>query len=130
MCDQYHPGKANLVAGALSRKSQQVDEAESSDLDSLLCGMRRILIEIDFEELKTLQRRDPKLLAIRKKVRKSKGPLHYSLDKDGILRFRDRRVISQDSEFNERILAEAHAAPYSVHLGSTKMYQDLKRNFW
>ena len=143
---KYHPGKANLVADALSRKSQQVDEAESSDLDSLLYGMRRLLIEssqqeellssvldvrvVDFEELKTLQRRDPTLLAIRKRVRKSRGPLHYSLDKDGILRFRDRRVIPRDSEFKERILAEAHAAPYSVHPGSTKMYRDLKRNFW
>ncbi|XP_035546655.1 uncharacterized protein LOC118348672 [Juglans regia] len=54
----------------------------------------------------------------------------FGLDKDGILRFRDRRVIPRDSEFKERILAEAHAAPYSVQPGSTKMYRDLKRNFW
>ena len=79
------------------------DEAEPSELDSLLCGMRRLLIEssqqeeilssvldirvTDFEELKTLQRKDLKLLNIRKRVRKSRGPLHYSMDKDGILRF-------------------------------------------
>ena len=143
---KYHPGKANIVADALSRKSHLEDEAEPSELDSLFCGMRRLLIEssqqveilssvldirvTDFEELKTLQRKDPKLLNIRKRVRKSRGPLHYSMDNDGILRFRDRRVVPKDSEFKERIMAEAHAAPYSVHPDSTKMYRDLKKNYW
>ena len=27
-------------------------------------------------------------------------------------------------------MIEAHATPYALHLGSTKMYQDLKKNFW
>jgi hypothetical protein len=27
-------------------------------------------------------------------------------------------------------LEEAHFSPYIVHLGGTKMYQDLKRRFW
>jgi len=28
------------------------------------------------------------------------------------------------------ILREAHRTPYMVHLGETKMYQDLKQIFW
>ena len=52
------------------------------------------------------------------------------MDSDGILRFQDRRVVPKDSDFKERIMAEAHAAPYSVHPGSTKMYRDLKKNYW
>ena len=39
-------------------------------------------------------------------------------------------MVPKDSEFKERIMAEAHAAPYSVHPGSTKMYRDLKKNYW
>ena len=28
------------------------------------------------------------------------------------------------------ILAEAHGSRYSIHLGSTKMYHDLKEDYW
>ncbi|XP_041020452.1 uncharacterized protein LOC121262096 [Juglans microcarpa x Juglans regia] len=76
---KYHLGKANQATDALSRKSHLVDEAESSVLDSLICGMRRLLVE--------------------------------------------------NSKFKERILDEAHVAPFSVHPESTKMYRDLKRSF-
>ena len=27
-------------------------------------------------------------------------------------------------------MAEAHNTKYSVHLGGTKMYKDLRQNFW
>ncbi|KAF5475866.1 hypothetical protein F2P56_007628 [Juglans regia] len=102
-----------MKPNALSWKSYSVDEAESPGLDSLLFGMRRPLAEssqqeemltsihdirvLDFEELKTLQDNDSKL------------------------------VIPTHSEFKERILTEAHAAPYSVHHGSTKVKAEHQR---
>ena len=30
----------------------------------------------------------------------------------------------------ERILEEAHSSRYSIHLGSTKMYRDLREVYW
>jgi hypothetical protein len=33
-------------------------------------------------------------------------------------------------EIKEMILKETHQTPYSIHLGSTKMYMDLKEIFW
>ncbi|GJW29884.1 putative reverse transcriptase domain-containing protein, partial [Tanacetum coccineum] len=30
----------------------------------------------------------------------------------------------------EAVLTEAHSSPFSIHPGSTKMYRDLKHNFW
>ena len=43
----------------------------------------------------------------------------------------DGRVcVPNDGESKEHILYEAHHMPYSVHPGSTKMYQDLKTKFW
>jgi hypothetical protein len=33
-------------------------------------------------------------------------------------------------KIKELILKEAHETPYSIHLGSTKMYMDLKELFW
>ena len=30
----------------------------------------------------------------------------------------------------KEVLKEAHKSKFFIHLGSNKMYQDLKRNFW
>ena len=35
-----------------------------------------------------------------------------------------------DSELKQVILKEAHDTLYSIHPGGTKMYQDLKEQFW
>ena len=35
-----------------------------------------------------------------------------------------------DPEIRKLILQEAHDSPYSIHLGNTKMYLDLKDTFW
>jgi hypothetical protein len=39
-------------------------------------------------------------------------------------------IIPNDVELRRDILDEAHKTRYTVHPGSTKMYQDLKKNFW
>ena len=36
----------------------------------------------------------------------------------------------RDVELNNELLIYAHRAKYTIHLGNTKMYQDLKRRFW
>nr|GFB41936.1 putative reverse transcriptase domain-containing protein [Tanacetum cinerariifolium] len=41
-----------------------------------------------------------------------------------------RLVIPNDASLREALLAEARSSPFSVHLGSTKMYHDLKQYFW
>jgi hypothetical protein len=38
--------------------------------------------------------------------------------------------VPQKSEVKTNILREAHKTPYTVHHGETKMYRDLKQNFW
>ncbi|KAL5568269.1 hypothetical protein UlMin_024844 [Ulmus minor] len=54
----------------------------------------------------------------------------FSVTTDGILHYRGRLCIPNDAELKEQLLSEAHATPYSVHPGATKMYQDLKGRFW
>ena len=34
------------------------------------------------------------------------------------------------AEVRKEVLDEAHKSKFFIHLGSNKMYQDLKRNFW
>lgn len=66
--------------------------------------------------------KDSGLMNIRQKVMKSKGPLYFEIQDDGMLCYKDRKVIPADVEMKERILNEAHDTPYTVYPGSTKMY--------
>ncbi|WOG92319.1 hypothetical protein DCAR_0311582 [Daucus carota subsp. sativus] len=51
-------------------------------------------------------------------------------DNQGILRFSSRIWIPNVEELKNEILKDAHNSEFSIHPGSTKMYQDLKQNFW
>jgi hypothetical protein len=39
-------------------------------------------------------------------------------------------VVLKDFELRRMIMNEAHCSRYSIHPGTNKMYQDLKKNFW
>ena len=53
----------------------------------------------------------------------------FHQDKNGILWFESRIVVPKDHELRKQILDEAHLSKFSIHPGSSKMYQDLKQNF-
>ncbi|KAL4016622.1 hypothetical protein IC575_024274 [Cucumis melo] len=44
--------------------------------------------------------------------------------------FERRLCVPSDSAVKTELLSEAHSSPFSMHPGSTKMYQDLKRVYW
>jgi hypothetical protein len=54
----------------------------------------------------------------------------FRQDVDGFLWFKDRLVVPKDFELRRKIMDEAHCSQYSIHPGTNKMYQDLKKNFW
>ena len=54
----------------------------------------------------------------------------FSIGVDGGLRDDLHLYMPQDEEVRQRLLDEAHHSKYTIHLRSTKMYKDLKRNFW
>ena len=47
-----------------------------------------------------------------------------------MLWFKDRLVVPKDHELRNQILDEAHLSKLSIHLGSSKIYQDSKTHFW
>jgi hypothetical protein len=53
----------------------------------------------------------------------------FQQDVDGVLWFKDRLVVLKDFELCRKIMDEAHCSRYSIHPGTNKMYQDLKKNF-
>lgn len=54
----------------------------------------------------------------------------FSIHEDGSLRMLDGVCVPEDSEIVEELMQEAYSSPFSVHPGATKMYKDLKQNFW
>jgi hypothetical protein len=51
-------------------------------------------------------------------------------DAKGVVWFKDRLCVPDIKLIQELILKEAHETAYSIHPGSEKMYQDLKKRFW
>ena len=47
-----------------------------------------------------------------------------------LLWYKNRLCVPENSKIKKEIMTEAHATVYTAHPGSTKMYQDLKNNFW
>ena len=58
-----------------------------------------------------------------------KAPEFTKVEK-GTIWFRKRICVLDVEHLHEMILKEAHNSAYSIHPGSTKMYQDLKERYW
>ena len=60
------------------------------------------------------------------------GPKYegYSLETDGLLRYRGRMYIHENGDIRSIILKEAHRALYCVHPGVKKMYVDMRKLFF
>jgi hypothetical protein len=51
-------------------------------------------------------------------------------DAEGILWFKERLVVPRREAIKKKILDEAYTSWYSIHPGSTKMYHELRQQFW
>jgi hypothetical protein len=51
-------------------------------------------------------------------------------DAEGTLWFKERLVLLKKEALKKKILDEAHMSRYSIHSRSTKMYHDLRQQFW
>ena len=58
------------------------------------------------------------------------GPVNNSKSTDDGLLCQGRLCVPAVNKIKNEILTEAHNSPFSIHLGGTKMYQDLKQHFW
>ena len=54
----------------------------------------------------------------------------FTAKDNGFLYYIDRVCVPNDDELKKSILTEAHSGSFSMHPGSTKMYQDLKTTYW
>nr|GEZ22554.1 putative nucleotidyltransferase, ribonuclease H [Tanacetum cinerariifolium] len=78
---------------------------------------------------KEAQKEDAELWAVFQKSEEDEQA-KFRVDDDGVMWFGDRLYVPSDPTLREVVLSEAHNSPFSIHMGSTKMYGDLKQHFW
>jgi hypothetical protein len=66
---------------------------------------------------------------VRKRIANGK-PRKFGIDESDVVRFKGHLCVPQKSEVKMDILREGHRTPCTIHPGETKMYRDLKQNFW
>ena len=75
------------------------------------------------------QKRDEKISAIVSQIGNGKET-EFTVNKNGVLYYKDRVCVPDGNDLRKAILEEAHSGSFSIHPGSTKMYQDMKMSFW
>jgi hypothetical protein len=91
-----------------------------------------VTMEVDStleQDIQKGQLKDAKIQEIKEQIKEEKA-LGFSVDEQGTLWYKKRICVSDVKEIRELILHEAHDSVYSIHLGSTKMYHDLKSRYW
>ena len=76
------------------------------------------------------QGKDAELVSIRDRVQTGTADEGWVIHTDGSLRYRGRVVVPQSTDLREEILREFHCSLFAVHPGSTKMYRDLRRQYY
>jgi hypothetical protein len=81
------------------------------------------------QDIRKGQKDDEKINEIRQLIIDGNAPDSRE-DVEGVVWFKDRLRVPDIKSMRELILKEAHETAYSIHPGSEKIYQDLKRRFW
>jgi hypothetical protein len=125
------------VADALRRKSHaNVALAYPLELcreferlnHGIVCHSEGVTQEVEStleQDIRKRQLEDERIKEIRELMKEGKAP-DFTEDAQGIIWFKERICVPDIESIRKTILREAHDSAYSIHPGSTKMYQDLK----
>jgi hypothetical protein len=135
----YHTGNANVVADALSHKGHcnylpavrsTGEESSTRALPDLLLFNITLTPTLRGESIAT-QKNDAGMAHIKRRIQEGDPKVAYfHEDAEGTLWFKDRLVVPKKEALKKKILDEAHTSRYTIHLGSTKIYHDLRQQFW
>ncbi|KAF8091062.1 hypothetical protein N665_0454s0003 [Sinapis alba] len=135
----YHPGKANLVADALSRRRAEVSaEKEAEVLEDMVRTLHLNTLVSEDEPLGLEAVNQADLLT---RIRQAQGldenlqnlalndKSEYQVAQDGTILVHGRISVPNVRTLKEEIMGQSHKSKFSVHPGLNKMYRDIKRYY-
>jgi hypothetical protein len=139
----YHPGKAIVVADALSRRShvsQLVVDSMSFELREefdklnlrIIANTKAMEMEVGsslLQEIRRDQLEDEKVQEIKCNIKEGKFP-GFLEEHEGVLQYKGRICVPNVKELKDKILHDAHESAYSIHPKGNKMYHDLNATYW
>ncbi|GKE34453.1 putative reverse transcriptase domain-containing protein [Tanacetum coccineum] len=129
---RYHPGKANVVADALSRKEREPLRVRALVMTIGLDLPKQILnAQTEARKPENIKKEDVGGIL----VENSKDPEKLRTKKlepraDGTMCLNGRSWLPCYGDLRTVIMHESHKSKYSIHPGSDKMYQDMKKLYW
>ena len=128
----YHPGKANIVADALSSKMIYALTLKDYDwrlaLDGSLLAQLRVIPYLK-QIIINAQKNDTKLQEIVQLV--SIGDkIDSAINESGGLLYKSKLCVPKDMDLKKKILYESQNTVFTMHPEGNKMYQDMKQYYW
>ncbi|GJU13459.1 putative reverse transcriptase domain-containing protein [Tanacetum coccineum] len=130
---RYHPGKANVVADALSRKEREPPLRVRALVMTIGLNLPKQILDAQTEARKPENIKNEDVGGML--VENSKDPEKLRTEKlepraDGTLCLNGRSWLPCYGDLRTVIMHESHKSKYSIHPGSKKMYQDMKKLYW
>ncbi|GJW48284.1 putative reverse transcriptase domain-containing protein [Tanacetum coccineum] len=127
---RYHPGKANVVADALSRKERIKPLRVRALVMTIGLDLPKRILEAQIEARKPENLKSEDVGGML--IENSKDPEKLRKEKlepraDKTLCLNNRSWLPRYGDLRTLIMHESHKLKYSVHPGSVKMYQDMKQ---
>ncbi|KAI3754911.1 hypothetical protein L1987_54703 [Smallanthus sonchifolius] len=113
---RYHPGKANVVADALSRKDHVMLQCVQIQTD-----IQNLILEAQHVSVTEGNMYDEMSCGVE---------LQLESKPNGLLYYLNRIWVPDRDDLRTFLMNEAHKTRYSIHPGADKMYQDLRQQYW
>ncbi|GJX65851.1 putative reverse transcriptase domain-containing protein [Tanacetum coccineum] len=130
---RYHPGKANVVADALSRKERDQPLRVRALVMTIGLDIPKQILNAQTEARKPKNIKNEDVGGML--LENAKDPEKVIKEKlepraDGTLCFNGRSWLPCYGDLRTVIMHESHKSKYSIHPSSDKMYQDMKKLYW
>nr|GEZ53565.1 putative reverse transcriptase domain-containing protein [Tanacetum cinerariifolium] len=117
----YHPGKANIMADALSQKKQIKPLQVRALILTVHPNLPSQILKAQNEALKEENVKAENLQGMDKS---------FEIRPDGTRCIKNQSWLPLFGGLRDFIMHESHKSKYSIHPGSDKMYHDLKKLYW
>ncbi|GJY64481.1 putative reverse transcriptase domain-containing protein [Tanacetum coccineum] len=119
---RYHPGKANVMADALSQKERNKPLRVRALMMTVYNDLPKQIREAQEEAMKGENVKEENLGRLIKQI--------FEFHPNRTRCFRNRVWLPRFDRLRDLVMHESHKSKYSIHPGLDKMYQDLKPLYW